>query len=146
MGPCDDRSENQPATVTVDRAGTIRQWGEDVTKVVGHSADDTLGRNLNIIIPPALRSVHWWGFDRAMRRGRMSSGKLTVPALRNDGRIVVAHATIELTFGDSGATDGATVTFNGTAPRWQSRAWQVALAPINVAHRAWHRGRSPRNG
>ena len=138
-------SENQRATVTVDRAGTIRQWGDDVTEVVGRSAAETLGRSLNIIIPPGLRSIHWWGFDRAMRRGRMSSGKLTVPALRSDGRIVVAHATIELTFGDSGTTDGATVTFNGTAPQWQGRAWRVALAPIDVAHRAWHRGRPRTN-
>ena len=74
----------------------------------------------------------------------MSSGKLTVPALRNDGRIVIAHATIELTFGDSGVTDGATVTFSGTGPPWQGRAWQALLAPTNVAYRAWQRIRLSR--
>ena len=127
--------------VTVDRAGIICQWGDDVAKVIGRSADETVGRNLNLVIPPALRSVHWWGFDRAMRRGHMSSGKLTVPALRNDGRIVVAHATMQLTFGDGGVTQGATVTFDRVGPRWQGRAWQAILVPINAVHRAWHRAR-----
>ncbi len=136
--------DSRPATVTVDRAGIIRQWDDQVTEVVGRSADETLGRSLNIIIPPGLRSLHWWGFDRAMSRGRMSSGKLTIPALRGDGSIVVAHATMELTFADSGATDGATVTFNGTGPRWQSKAWQAVLAPVNVMHRTWHRRRATR--
>lgn len=139
MHAYDASRADRRATVTVDRAGIIRQWGEDVTKVVGHSADETLGRNLNLIIPPALQSLHWWGFDRAMRRGRMSSGALTVPALRRDGRIVVAHATIELTFGDSGVADGALVTFSGTGPPWQGRVWEVLLAPTNGAHRVWKR-------
>jgi len=131
--------DNRPPTVTVDRAGIIRRWDDQVTEVVGRSADEALGRNLNIIIPPGLRSLHWWGFDRAMSRGRMSSGKLTIPALRSDGTIVVAHATIELTYADGGATDGATVTFTGTGPRWQSKAWEALLAPVKVTDRAWHR-------
>ena len=110
-----------------------------MTDVVGWSADETVGRSLNILLPPGLRELHWWGFDRAMSRGLMSSGNLTIPALRGDGSIVVAHATIELTYANGGATDGATVTFTGTGPRWQSKAWEALLAPVKVTHRAWHR-------
>jgi PAS domain S-box-containing protein len=134
--------DDQRATVTVDRDGIIHQWGDGVTEVVGHSADDTLGRNLNIVIPPALRALHWWGFDRAMKRGRMSRGKLTVPALRNDGRIVVAHATIELIPGKDGGTDGAVVTFVGVGSSWQGMAWRAALAPIDLTRRIWERARA----
>ena len=125
------------ATVTVDRDGIIRQWGAGVTEVVGHTADCTLGQSLNVVIPPVLRPMHWWGFDRAMRRGRMSSKPLKVPALCDDGHIVVAHATIELVTDRAGSTDGAVVRFIGVGAAWQGKAWQAVLAPINAARRIW---------
>jgi PAS domain S-box-containing protein len=130
--------------VTVDREGIIRQWGDAVTEVVGHSADDTLGRSLNVIIPPALRPVHWWGFDQAMKTGRLNRESYKLPALRKDGRIVVAHATIELIPGKSGGTDGAVVTFVGVGPPWQGTAWRAGLAPIDLTRRVWRRARTDR--
>jgi PAS domain S-box-containing protein len=132
--------DDQRASVTVDRDGIIHQWGDAVTEVVGYSADDTLGQNLNVVVPPVLRPLHWWGFDRAMRRGRLSRGTFKVPALRNDGRIVVARASMELLPGNGGDTTGAVVTFVGVAARWQGMAWRAALAPINLARRIWYRG------
>ena len=123
------------ATVTVDRDGTIHQWGEAVTELVGYSADEAVGRNLNVVIPPVLRPLHWWGFDRAMKRGTMSRGTLKVPALCKDGRMVVAHATIELIAGENGKIEAAAVTFVGVGPRWQATAWKAALAPIDFARR-----------
>jgi PAS domain S-box-containing protein len=134
--------DEQRATVTVDREGIIHQWGDAVTEVVGYSADETVGRSLNVVIPPALRPLHWWGFDRAMKRGRMSEGALKVPALCKDGRIVVAHATVELVPGKDGGTDGGVVTFVGVGAPWQGTAWRAALAPINLARRIWQRVRS----
>lgn len=136
-GAADDR-----ATVTVDREGIIHQWGDAVTDVVGHSADDTLGRSLNVVIPPALRPVHWWGFDQAMKTGQLHRKLFKVPALRKDGRIVVAHATIDLIPGKSRGADGAVVTFVGVGRPWRGKAWQVALAPIDFAHRVWRRART----
>jgi len=131
---------DQRASVIVDRDGIIHQWGGAVTEVVGHSADDTLGQNINVVIPPVLRPLHWWGFDRAMRRGRLSRGTFKVPALRNDGHIVVARANMELIPGKGGDTAGAVVTFVGVSPRWHGTVWRAALAPINLARRIWHRG------
>ncbi len=132
------------ASVTVDRDGIIHQWGDAVTEVMGHSADDALGRNLNIVIPPVFRPLHWWGFDRAMKTGRMSDRPLRLPALCKDGRIVVAHATVVLISGKGGDTEGAMVTFTGVGPRWQGKAWRAAIAPIDAAHRMWLRTRSNR--
>ena len=83
------------ATVTVDRDGVIHQWGEAATEVMGYSAGDTLGTSLDVIIPPVLRPLHWWGFDKAMKSGRLNNPLFKVPALCNDGHIVVAHATID---------------------------------------------------
>lgn len=130
------------ATVSVDRNGIIHHWGDAVTEVVGYSADQTVGRNLDVVIPPVLRPLHWWGFDRAMKTGRMGRNTMRVPALRQDGRIVVAHATIELIPGDAGGTDGAVVTFTGVGPPWQGMAWRAALAPLNVARGIWQRTRA----
>jgi PAS domain S-box-containing protein len=130
------------ATVTVDREGIIRQWGDAVTDVVGYSADDAVGRSLDVIIPRALRPVHWWGFDQSMKSGRLHRKLFKVPALHKDGRIFVAHATIDLIPGESRGADGAVVTFVGVGAPWRGRAWQAALAPIDFALRAWRRART----
>jgi PAS domain S-box-containing protein len=134
-----EAARDQRATVTVNREGIINQWGDALTEVVGYSADDALGKSLNVVIPPALRPVHWWGFDQAMKTGQLHRREYKLPALRKDGRIVVAHATIDLIPGKSGGTDGAVVTFVGTGPPWQATAWRAALAPVNLARRLWHR-------
>jgi PAS domain S-box-containing protein len=135
---------DQRACVTVDRKGIIHQWGDAVTEVVGYSADDALGRSLNVIIPPALRPVHWWGFDQAMKTGRLNNDLFKVPARCRDGRIIVAHAMIDLIPGKAGDADGAVVTFVGVGAQWQGRAWAAALAPIDVARRIWQRVRPSR--
>lgn len=144
MDASDATSDGQRASVTVDRKGIIHQWDEAVTDVVGYSADDALGRSLNVVIPPALRPVHWWGFDQAMKTGRLSKELFKVPALCKDGRIIVAHATIDLIPGKSGETDGAVVTFVGVGAPWQGKAWAAALAPVDFARRIWQRARSSR--
>ncbi|OBK72943.1 PAS sensor protein [Mycobacterium sp. 1274761.0] len=138
------RHQKQRPTVTVDRDGIIREWDDAVTDIAGYSADEALGRNLNVVIPPVLRSLHWRGFDKAMHRGRLSHPEKVykVPALRSDRRIVVAHATFELITGRTGSARGAVVTFVGTGPVWQGVAWRVALAPINLVHRVVQRMRS----
>ena len=86
----------QRATVTVDRYGIITKWDDAVTEIAGYSADEALGRSLDVVIPPVLRSLHWHGFDKAMERGRLSKPEATykVPTLRSDRRIIVAHANI----------------------------------------------------
>jgi len=129
------------ASVTVDHQGIIRQWGDAVSEVVGYSAEDALGQSLNVVIPPALRPVHWWGFDQAMKSGRLNKDLFKVPAVCKDGRVIVAHATIDLIAGKAGGTEGAVVTFVGVGPPWQGKAWQAALAPVDAARRLWHRVR-----
>ncbi len=135
---------DQSGTVTVDRDGIIRQWDSAVTELVGHTAEDAIGRSLNIVIPPIFRPLHWWGFDRAMKTGEMSGGTLKLAALCKDGRIVVAHTAIELIPAKDGGADGAVVTFFGVGGEWEAKAWQAALAPINLARRMGQRVRAAR--
>jgi PAS domain S-box-containing protein len=144
MDALEGTREKQRATVTVDRDGIITQWDDAVTEIAGYSANEALGRSLDVVIPPVLRRLHWHGFDKAMSRGRLNKPEKTykVPALRSDGRIVVAHATFELIPGRAGRTRGAVVTFVGAGPAWQGAAWRVVLAPINVLHRVFVSARS----
>jgi hypothetical protein len=86
--------------------------------------------------------VHWWGFDQAMKTGRLNKDLFKVPARCSDGRIIVAHAMIHLIPGEAGDADGAVVTFVGVGARWQGRAWAAALAPVDVARRLWQRLRA----
>lgn len=145
MDASEATSAAQQASVTVDRHGVINQWGDAVTDVVGYSADEALGQSLDVIIPPALRRLHWWGFDQAMKSGRLNKDLFKVPAVCKDGRIIVAHATIDLipSKRDRGA-DGAVVTFVGVGASWQATAYRVALAPIDLARRLSQRARSNR--
>ena len=144
MDACDATGADGRASVTVDRKGIIRQWGESVTDVVGYSADDAVGQSLDVVIPPVLRPMHWWGFDQAMKSGRLNKELFKVPAVCKDGRIIVAHATIDLIAGKAGGTDGAVVTFVGVGSPWQGKAWQAALAPVDAARRLWRRVRPGR--
>lgn len=134
----------QAPTVTVDRDGIIRRWDSAVTELVGHTADDAIGRSLNIVIPPMFRPLHWWGFDRAMKTGQMSGRTLRLFALCKDGRIVIAHTAIELVPATGGGADGAVVKFFGVGGQWEGKAWQAALSPINLARRMGRRVRAAR--
>jgi PAS domain S-box-containing protein len=136
---------DQTNSVSVDRDGVILSWGDAVTEVVGYSADEAIGESIDVIIPPALRRLHWWGFDQAMKTGRLNKKLFKVPAVCKDGTIIVAHANIDLTTSqkDNGV-DGAVVTFVGVGPQWQSTAYRVALAPVDFARRVWGRTRANR--
>lgn len=63
------------AVIYADREGTIRAWNDGATAVFGFTAEDALGENLDLIIPPKLRAAHWKGFDAAMERGATTGGR-----------------------------------------------------------------------
>jgi len=65
MDPSEATRDDQRASVTVDRDGIIQQWGDSVTEVVGYSADDTLGQNLNFVHSARPSAAALVGFDRA---------------------------------------------------------------------------------
>ena len=133
------------SSVTVERDGVISRWGDAVTDVVGYSADEAVGESLDVVIPPALRRLHWWGFDQAMKTGRLNKELFKVPAVCKDGRIIVAHATIDLIPGEAGGgADGAVVTFVGVGAPWQGTAYRIGLAPIDFVRRVWRRVRRNR--
>jgi PAS domain S-box-containing protein len=54
------------AIIATDREGIVQFWNPGAERVFGHSANKTLGRSLDLIIPEPLRERHWQGFTRVM--------------------------------------------------------------------------------
>jgi PAS domain S-box-containing protein len=84
------------AVIFADRAGVIQVWNAGAEAVFGYSADEILGRRLDLLIPEPLRSAHWAAFDTAVDESQMKHGRdsMTTRSLHKDGR----HLYVDLSF------------------------------------------------
>jgi PAS domain S-box-containing protein len=84
------------AVIYADRAGTILRWNRASSALFGYSAEEAIGKSIELIIPEHLRAAHWKGFDAAMASGAMQlQGRPTLTrAVHKDGR----RLYIEMTF------------------------------------------------
>jgi PAS domain S-box-containing protein len=90
-------SARSDAIIAADREGIIRFWSPGAERIFGHTADDAVGRSLELIIPERLRQRHWDGYRHTMSVGesRYAEGEvLSVPALRKDGSTISIEFTI----------------------------------------------------
>ncbi len=101
------------AVVYSDTAGTIRFWNAAAEKLYGFSAAETLGQNLDIMIPERFRRAHWAGFERAVETGRVvHEGEVRLTrATHKDGR----RLYVDITFGLVKAADGSVLGVISTA-------------------------------
>lgn len=60
------------AIVIADPSGVIRFWSGGAETAFGHTADEAVGRTLDLIIPAEHREAHWNGFRRAIASGEAS--------------------------------------------------------------------------
>jgi PAS domain S-box-containing protein len=92
--------ENSPdAVILGDREGKIRLWNAGAVAIFGFSAEEALGKSMDLIVPERLRARHWEGYDRTMATGvtRYGSGDLlAVPAITKDGRTISIEFTIQM--------------------------------------------------
>ena len=75
------------AIVISDREGRIHVWSPGAERLFGWSAAETLGRSLDVIIPPRLREKHWAAFHAAMKaeHSRLHDATSKLPVLCKDG-------------------------------------------------------------
>lgn len=101
------------AVVYSDTAGIIRFWNAAAERLFGFTAAETLGQNLDIVIPERFRRAHWTGFERAVKAGRVAhAGEVRLTrALHKDGR----RLYVDITFGLVTADDGSVVGVVSTA-------------------------------
>jgi PAS domain S-box-containing protein len=86
------------AVIYADRAGTIARWNAAAAALFGHSSEEALGQNLDLIIPEHLRAAHWRGFEAAMTSGAMKlQGHPTLTrALHKSGRKLYVEMTFAI--------------------------------------------------
>lgn len=95
--------------IIVARAdGTIQLWNRATEQLFGFSAEEAIGRSLDLIIPEKLRERHWAGFHETMKTGHTKYGTrvLRVPALKKDGSRFSIAFTVGLLRGAQGAIEG----------------------------------------
>ncbi|WP_315745245.1 MULTISPECIES: PAS domain S-box protein [unclassified Bradyrhizobium] len=86
------------AVIYADRTGTILRWNPAASALFGCSAEEALGRSLDLIIPEHLRDAHWRGFEAAMTSGAMKlQGRPTLTrALHKTGRKLYTEMTFAI--------------------------------------------------
>ncbi|GIW13149.1 MAG: signal transduction histidine kinase [Tepidiforma sp.] len=97
------------AVIFADTDGVIRVWNAAAAAMFGISADDAVGRDLNIIIPDQFQDAHWKGYDRALAAGdtKYRGQALPTRARRADGEEFYIEMTFAIVKDAAGTVIGA---------------------------------------
>jgi PAS domain S-box-containing protein len=114
--------DSPDAVVIADARGVIRLWNAAAAVLFGFSADEALGRTLDLIVPEPQRARHWAGYDAVMRSGttRYGADLLKVPALHRDGRRLSIEFRVAL-LRDGGRPIGVAAFLRDVTQAWQER-------------------------
>ena len=114
-------TEAGDAIIYADREGIIRFWNRGAQRIFGYSADEALGRSLDLIIPERWRERHWQGYRRVMASGVTKYGQqlLATPGLDKDGRLLSVEFSIVLVKDGQGGVAGAAAILRDVTARWQ---------------------------
>src|SRR5689334_25386245 len=83
-------------TLMVDPSGRILTWSADAERLLGYSELEAVGRSVEMIIPPHLRSRHANGFRRFVRTGVSRLPEVvTTRALHRNGAIVSLRISVK---------------------------------------------------
>ena len=110
------------AVIFGDTGGIIRLWNAGAQAIFGFTAEEAIGRSMDIIIPERLRTRHWEGYHKVMATGvsRYGSGEvLAVPAITKDGRTISIEFTIQMLKGPGGEILGPVATVRDVTKRFQ---------------------------
>lgn len=109
------------AVLFSDREGRILVWNAGAERIFGFTAEEALGKSMDLIIPERLRARHWEGWDRVMQTGvtRYATEVLAVPALRKDGSTISIEFTIQLVRDASGAIVGPVAIMRDVSERFR---------------------------
>jgi PAS domain S-box-containing protein len=123
------------AIVFADREGVIHFWNPGAERIFGFTAEEAIGRSLDLIIPEPQRARHWDGFRRVMKTGESRYGGgdvLAVPGLRKDGaRISLEFSIVLLRSAADGRPEGMAAVLRDVTARFQElRTLKRELAAI----------------
>ena len=119
------------AVIFGDREGIIRLWNSGAEAMFGFTAEEAVGRSMDLIVPEKHRAKHWEGYHHVMESGVTKYGReaLAVPALTKDGRRISIEFNIALLRDERGRMLGAAATINDVTARWErEKALRARLA------------------
>ncbi len=109
------------AIVVADRDGIIRFWNPGAERIFGHSAEQAIGRSLDLIIPERLRERHWHGYRQTVATGQSRYGEgdlLSVPAQHRNGGTLSVEFTIVPLKDEEGAMVGMAAVLRDVTKRF----------------------------
>ena len=89
--------------------GNIALWNPAAAEMFGHSAEDAMGKSLDMIIPEQFREAHWKGYERALAAGETKYRGQSLPtrAVKADGESFYIELSFAIVHGADGAVIGA---------------------------------------
>ena len=121
------------AIVYSDREGNIRLWNSGAEQMLGFSAEEAVGRSLDIFIPENQRARHWEGYFKVMETGitRYAKELLAAPAVRKDGTRISTEFSMTIVRDAAGEIAGAAAVIRDVTARWQKeKGLRVRLAEL----------------
>ena len=126
------------AVIGAGRDGTIRLWNAAAERMFGFTADEALGRSLDLIIPERFRNRHWERYQQVMRTGQTKYGTevLRVPALHKDQRTLSIAFTVALLCSRDNEIHMIVAIVRDETARWkEDRALRQRLTELEAAIR-----------
>src|ERR1700687_4128544 len=129
---CESIVEQSPIAIIVgDREGMVRRWNAGAQTMFGWSAEEVLGKTMDMIIPEKHRPRHWEGYDKVMGSGvtKYGSSVLAVPALTKDGHRISVEFNVVLLKDADGQVLGIAASLQDVTARWErDKALRARLA------------------
>ena len=92
-----------------DASGAITLWNAACERIFGFTAEEALGKSLDLIIPERQRGRHWEGYAHTMATAVTKYGAdvLRVPALHKEpGKTLSIAFTVSMLLDDAGQVSG----------------------------------------
>jgi PAS domain S-box-containing protein len=128
-------TESAEAIVVSDPDGIIRLWNAGATRMFGFTAEEALGRDLDLIIPEKLRDRHNKGYEQTMATGytRYGDSLLAVPALHRDGHRLSIEFSVALLRDETGQIVGISAIMREVTERRNAeRALRTKIAELEA--------------
>jgi PAS domain S-box-containing protein len=128
--------QTSDAVIFADADGAIRVWNRGAEALFGFTADEVIGRSLDVIIPERFRRAHWEGFHRAIESGRTRAGEPVriTRSVHKLGHPLYVEISFALVKQASGAVLGAVaVGRDGTARFLAEKARRERAEPPDSA-------------
>lgn len=89
-------ANSSDAAVAVNASGRLTLWSGGAETLFGWSADEAIGRSLDLILPTDSAAAHWDGFFRYMAHGRpkIFGRPVELTARRRDGSVFPMELTL----------------------------------------------------